>query len=83
MLARGRGTTWVVAELQNEINKLSPKDKLQLIETLWNSLSNDDLAATPLTADELDELDRRVALYEEDPTSGVALRDLDDYLKMH
>jgi putative addiction module component (TIGR02574 family) len=70
-------------ELQNEISKLSSKDKLKLIETLWNSLSNDEVAATPLTAHELDELDRRVALYEEDPTTGVALRDLDDYLKTH
>jgi putative addiction module component (TIGR02574 family) len=71
------------AELRNEINRLSPRDKLQLIETIWNSLSNDELAAVPLSADELDELDRRVARYEEDPATGVALRDLDDYLKTH
>ncbi|MCB9788607.1 MAG: hypothetical protein H6744_18170 [Deltaproteobacteria bacterium] len=46
-------------------------------------LSNDELAAKPLTADELDELDRRVARYEEDPATGVARRDLDDYLETH
>ncbi|MEZ4266502.1 MAG: hypothetical protein R3F39_08995 [Myxococcota bacterium] len=37
-------------------------------------LALDDELSAPLTVDELAELDRRVAGYEEDPTTGVALR---------
>ena len=72
-----------VAGLHNEINGLTTNDKLQLIEALWNSLSSDELAATPLSVSELKELDRRVARYDRDPASGIPLQDLDAYLETH
>lgn len=69
-----------VADIQSEIEALSPDEKLRLIEALWDSISSEALASAPLTSDELDELDRRVAEYRDDPATGIALEDLDEFL---
>ena len=67
--------------LDSEISKLGVKEKLSLIRTLWESIPVDELEARPLSQGELDELDRRVGAYRRDPTSGVALEDLDDAIR--
>lgn len=69
-----------VAELRNEISKLSSRDKLRLVEDIWNSIPSTELAAAPFSDAELEELDRRVAEYESDPESGVPLEELDSFL---
>jgi len=68
------------AEINNEIKKLSSKDKLRLIEVLWDSISREELAGAPLTEEEFDELDRRVTDYRDNPGSGIALEDIGDVL---
>jgi len=44
------------------IRKLSPEERLRLLEQLWDSLSDDDVPLTPVQREELDrrldELDR-------------------------
>jgi len=78
--ALGQRSNMSVADLHNEIKVLSPEEKLRLIEVLWDSISSEALASAPLTSDEIDELDRRVAEYHDDPTTGIALEDLDEFL---
>lgn len=57
------------------IDQLSPSEKLQLVEDLW-----DDLAATPDAIPvhdwQRDELDRRKAAHAGDPASGLTWEDV-------
>lgn len=57
-----------MSNLQNEIGGLSPTEKLELIDLLWESLE----AATPaLTDEQKAELDYRVTQYERNPSDVV------------
>jgi len=64
-----------MAEAQTSVFDLTPAEKLQLVEDLW-----DDLAASP---DEIpvhewqkDELDRRSANLQQNPASGLSWEDV-------
>ena len=76
----GEDLTMGHTELHNKLRGLSPEDKLRMLEFLWESMSRQDLERAPLTSAELDELDRRVAAYRDNPAAGVSLQDLDDFL---
>ena len=54
-----------MARLEIDINKLTPEERLDLIEELWDSLSTHP-AKIPLTGTQARELDRRVAGMEQD-----------------
>lgn len=49
---------------------LSTAEKLQLITDLWDDIAADPAADRELTEAELDELDRRAAELQNDPSSG-------------
>lgn len=51
-----------------DFSHLSPEQRLQLIEELWDSLTPQE--AAPLSPELAEELDRRVAEMEADPTAG-------------
>jgi putative addiction module component (TIGR02574 family) len=53
---------------QDEIDRLSPRERLSLIEQLWDSLSDSDV---PLTAAQKAELERRLASFEHDQAQAV------------
>jgi putative addiction module component (TIGR02574 family) len=59
-----------MAKLEIDISKLSPEERLDLIEELWDSLSADP-ARIPLTEAQADELDRRLAEMEQDDSLGI------------
>ena len=59
-----------MAKLEIDINKLTPEERLQLIEELWDSLSTDP-SKIPLTAAQARELDRRVAQMDQDNSLGI------------
>jgi putative addiction module component (TIGR02574 family) len=59
-----------MANLEIDISKLSPEERLDLIEELWDSLSTDP-ARIPLTEAQADELDRRLAEMEQDDSLGI------------
>jgi putative addiction module component (TIGR02574 family) len=59
-----------MAKLEIDISKLSPEERLDLIEELWDSLSTDP-ARIPLTEAQADELDRRSAEMEQDDSLGI------------
>ena len=59
-----------MAKLEIDISKLSPEERLDLIEELWDSLSTDPWRI-PLTEAQADDLDRRLAEMEQDDSLGI------------
>ncbi|PYS55033.1 MAG: addiction module protein [Acidobacteria bacterium] len=59
-----------MAKLEIDINKLSPEERLDLIEELWDSLSTDP-GKIPLTEAQANELDRRLAEMDQDDSLGI------------
>lgn len=57
-----------MSDLRNQIGNLSAAEKLELIDVLWESLEAD---APPLTDAQRAELDRRMALYEANPSIAI------------
>jgi len=58
-----------------DVLKLPVDERLKLVESIWNSIAEfpDSLE---LTADQKEELDRRLDEYEADPTAGISWPDL-------
>ena len=52
----------------DELTRLSPQERLSLIEQLWGSLSDADI---PLTSAQQGELERRLATFEDDRAQAV------------
>jgi putative addiction module component (TIGR02574 family) len=59
-----------MAKLEIDINKLTPEERLDLIEELWDSLSKEP-AKIPLTEAQAKELDRRIADMDQDDSLGI------------
>jgi putative addiction module component (TIGR02574 family) len=59
-----------MAKLEIDISKLSPEERLDLIEELWDSLSTDP-ARIPVAEAQADELDRRLAEMGQDDSLGI------------
>lgn len=57
----------------DEIARLSPQERLSLIEQLWESLSDADI---PLTPAQQAEVERRLLTFEHDRTQGVTWESL-------
>lgn len=58
----------MILERIPEIQKLSPSEKLMLVEELWDELA-DDPAAHPVVPEHIEELDRRMEEYRKNPNS--------------
>jgi putative addiction module component (TIGR02574 family) len=60
----------------DELFKLSPAERIQLAEDLWDSVAADPEKLPPPTEEERAEIDRRMNDFAENPSSGVAWEDL-------
>lgn len=56
-----------------DVKRLSPEERLELIEELWDSLSEEDVRLTP---EQLEELERRRARLEREGPRGRPWRDV-------
>jgi putative addiction module component (TIGR02574 family) len=56
-------------ELWAELMKLTPAERIELAEDLWESVEPEDVP--PLTAEQKKELDRRLAEHERDPSTAL------------
>jgi len=56
-----------------DVKRLSPEERLELIEELWDSLSEGDVKLTP---EQLEELERRRARLEREGPRGRPWRDV-------
>jgi putative addiction module component (TIGR02574 family) len=54
-----------------ELFKLSIAERIQLVEDLWDSIAADSQNPPPLTEAQCQELDRRVAAYQKDPSATL------------
>lgn len=61
------------SQILSELLKLSPQDRIQIAEDLWDSLDAKDL---PLTDEQATELERRMAELERDPSIGIPWEDV-------
>lgn len=55
--------------LLQELMELSPEERIQLAEDLWDSIAQDDLP--PLTEAQKKEIDRRVEEHKRDPSTAL------------
>lgn len=60
----------LILMVPQEIMKLSPAERLQLVEDLWDSLT-DLQEAIPVLPAQRKELDRRLDKYRQDPHGGI------------
>jgi putative addiction module component (TIGR02574 family) len=58
-----------MSDLTPELARLSPRQRLDLIEALWESLDDKDV---PVTEAQRAELDRRIAGFEQDREEGIS-----------
>jgi putative addiction module component (TIGR02574 family) len=66
-------------ELMAELLELPPAERIELAEALWDSLPDSNLP--PLSPEVLDEMDRRLAEHEADPSSAISLEELRAWLR--
>ena len=57
--------------LLQELLQLTPAERIQLAEDLWDSISEDSSSLPPLTEAERVELKRRLEEHRRDPSTGV------------
>jgi putative addiction module component (TIGR02574 family) len=67
-----------MSDLIPELTRLSPRQRLDLIEALWESLDDKDV---PVTEAQRAELDRRIAGFEQDREQSVSWDQLSDELR--
>jgi putative addiction module component (TIGR02574 family) len=53
----------------SDLLKLSPAERIQLAQDLWDSIAEKEAPA--LTPEQLEELERRLAAHDEDPTAAL------------
>jgi putative addiction module component (TIGR02574 family) len=58
-----------------EISKLTTPEKILLVEELWDSISSDE-SAVPVSQIHIDEIEKRLKLYESTPGNLLSLEDL-------
>jgi putative addiction module component (TIGR02574 family) len=54
-----------------ELMQLSPAERVEIAQELWDSVGETELP--PLTPAQMEELDRRVAEHERDPSTAITL----------
>lgn len=66
-------------KLIEELLALSPAERIDLAEMLWDSVEPKDLP--PLTPEQKQEIDRRMAAHENDPSTAIPWEDVRDWLR--
>ena len=67
-----------MSDLIPELARLSPRQRLDLIEALWESLDDKDV---PVTEAQRAEFDRRIAGFEQDREQGISWDQLNAELR--
>jgi putative addiction module component (TIGR02574 family) len=65
----GCATNWSMAKPALDLTKLTPEEKLELIDELWTSISPEEF---PLTDEQRAELHRRLDRLDEDGPTGIS-----------
>ncbi len=62
------------AELWSELMKLTPAERIDLVQDLWDSIAQQDLP--PLSDEEREELERRLEEHRRDPSVAITWDEL-------
>jgi putative addiction module component (TIGR02574 family) len=62
------------AELWSELMKLTPAERVDLVQDLWDSIAQEDMP--PLAEEEMDELERRLEEHRRDPSTAITWDEL-------
>jgi putative addiction module component (TIGR02574 family) len=65
-------------ELLSELMELSPSEKIELVDFLWDSLEQEKVR--PVTSEELDEMERELTEHRADPSSALSWEDVRTWL---
>jgi putative addiction module component (TIGR02574 family) len=65
-------------KLLEELLELSPAERIDLAEKLWDSIGPEDMP--PLTPEQQQEIDRRMAEHQKDPSTAIPWEDVRDWL---
>ena len=65
--------------LLEELMQLTPAERGEIAQELWDSL--DEAELPPLTPGQMQEIDRRLAEYERDPSRAIPWEELRDRLR--
>ena len=69
------------AELWSELMKLTPAERIDLVQDLWDSIAQDELP--PLSDEEKEELDRRLEEHRRDPSTAITWEEFKARLASH
>jgi putative addiction module component (TIGR02574 family) len=64
-----------------DVRQFSRDERLELIEQLWDSLSDEERDSLPLTVEQEQELDRRLDALEKDGPVGISPDELREQLR--
>jgi putative addiction module component (TIGR02574 family) len=65
--------------LLQELMQLSPAERAEIAQELWDSVEEVDLP--PLTPAQIEELDRRIAEHERDPGAAIPLEEFKEKMR--
>jgi putative addiction module component (TIGR02574 family) len=65
--------------LLQELLELTPADRIELAQELWASVEESDLP--PLTPEQMEEIDRRIAEHERDPSRAIPWEEVREHLR--
>jgi len=65
--------------LLQELMHLTPAERVEIAQELWDSVEEADLP--PLTPAQLEEIDRRIAEHERDPSRAIPWEDVRERLR--
>lgn len=69
------------AELWSELMKLTPAERIDLVQDLWDSIAQHDLP--PLSDEEKEELERRLEEHRRDPSAAITWDEFKARLASH
>jgi len=75
-----RQTQGMTTALRKELFKLPAAERLELVEELWDSIADED-KALDLTPEQREDLDRRLAEADADPTGGSPWEDVRERIR--
>ena len=61
-----------------ELMELTPAERIQLAEDLWDSIAPEEMP--PLTAEQIEEIDRRLAEHRKDPSTALPWEEVRSWL---
>lgn len=67
-----------MSNLFEEAKKLPVSQRIELVEEIWDSIAEEAPASLTLSADEWEELDRRVAAHKADSSTAVSWEEVVD-----